>query len=117
MGLTSAAAAATPNTITALATTAAGMAAADYSDERLCGVLSSLDHRLADMWAGLPTNSLLVVATGAGDSAACERASELRMKRMAGHAGLPRWSVSEEEAHVAKLAREVQGLCWVAVKQ
>lgn len=91
----------------------------DYSDARLLEVAASLDRRLGALWAGLPPNTLLLVATGAGDTAACERLYELRCKRQAASRpeGMPAWSQADEAAFADKAAREVKALAFFAVKQ
>ncbi|KAG2491028.1 hypothetical protein HYH03_010476 [Edaphochlamys debaryana] len=88
----------------------------DYSDAALDAVLRSYDGRLQALWGALPERWMLVVATGAGDTAEYDRRYEQRCKRCAADSGLPAWSQAEETALHEFGALQVQGLAFAAMK-
>lgn len=86
--------------------------------DRLKEQLARLDARVAQVYDAAPPNTLVIVATGVGDSAEAERLTELMCKRQQGLLdGLPPWSVADEDAHAAFLEEQLLGLAFIAVKQ
>lgn len=92
-----------------------------YSDAALASQLDdrlrSLDGYINDVFASLPANTLLMVVTGAGDTAECRRQQEVKFKRQGRVDGLPMWTLKDEESYVDLLNREIQGLCFCHIKQ
>jgi RNA exonuclease 1 len=89
----------------------------DYSEEALLRVAQQLDEHVGQLYDALPPNSLLIVATGQGDTAECRRQQELKYRRQNGLDGLPRWSQAAEEEFGELCDRVMRGLCFAAVKQ
>mmetsp|Transcript_21020 Transcript_21020/g.53882 ORF Transcript_21020/g.53882 Transcript_21020/m.53882 type:complete len:107 (-) Transcript_21020:148-468(-) len=86
----------------------------------MCGaqVLSSCDARIGEVWDGLASNTLLLVATGHGDTAEVQRAEESKWRRSQEEPldGLPRWTAQEDAALQALVGRVTRGLAFAAVK-
>lgn len=90
--------------------------AQDFSDAALDRQLQQLDTHIGYILSALPVNTLLIVASGEGDTAQCRRMQELKFKRAGRVDGLPDWTLKEEEAYKEAMDREIQGLCWCCVK-
>ena len=88
----------------------------DFSEERLDGLLRAMDGHVGRVWAALPRNALLLVATGHGDTGEGARQLNLRTRRMNGLDGLPAWSTEDEDAYAAAAEATLQGLAFAAVK-
>ena len=82
-------------------------------DERL----RALDIHIGSVLKSLPDNSLLIVATGCGDTAECRRQQEVKFKRQGRVDGLPAWTLKDEDDYVELLNREIQGLCFCHIKK
>ncbi len=91
--------------------------APDYSEAALLRVAQQLDAHVGEVYDALPPNSLLIVATGQGDTPECRRQQELKYRRQNGLDGLPRWSQAAEEEFSELCDRVMRGLCFAAVKQ
>ncbi|GAX82434.1 hypothetical protein CEUSTIGMA_g9862.t1 [Chlamydomonas eustigma] len=88
----------------------------DLSDGAQDLLLQRLDDHIGAVYQSMPANTLLVVATGQGDTADCRRMQELKFKRQGRVDGLPAWTLADEEAYAERLNREMQGLCFCSVK-
>ncbi|GLI65955.1 hypothetical protein VaNZ11_009636 [Volvox africanus] len=88
----------------------------DYSDAVLDQLLVTYDDRLRRLWEALPTRYMLVITTGAGDTAEYDRLYEQKCKRGSKESGLPSWTLAEEEVLLECGARVMQALCLAAVK-
>jgi RNA exonuclease 1 len=88
----------------------------DFSEARLDGLLRAMDSHVGRIWAALPRNALLLVATGHGDTGEGARQLGLRTRRMNGLDGLPAWSTEDEDAYAAAAEATLQGLAFAAVK-
>eukprot|EP00873_Tetraselmis_striata_P024787 jgi/Tetstr1/445051/TSEL_032856.t1 len=86
--------------------------------KQLAEVLSSCDARIGEVWDGLASNTLLLVATGHGDTAEVQRAEESKWRRSQEEPldGLPRWTAQEDAALQALVGRVTRGLAFAAVK-
>jgi hypothetical protein len=102
---------------TAAAAAAAAAAEGDYSDERLQTTARQLDEHIGKVYDALPPNSMLIVATGQGDTAECRRQQELKYRRQNRLDGLPPWSQAAEEQFHELCDEVMRGLCFAAVKQ
>ncbi|PNH04739.1 Small RNA degrading nuclease 5 [Tetrabaena socialis] len=89
--------------------------AADYSDAVLEALLRAYDNRLRRLYEQLPQHWLVVVTTGAGDTAEYGRLYELKCKRCSQDSGLPAWTQAEELALNEMAASVMQGLCFAKV--
>ncbi|GFH22916.1 exonuclease domain-containing protein [Haematococcus lacustris] len=77
--------------------------------------LRHVDRAVGELWSALPSNSLLLVATGQGDTGEVERLREQRAKRMAVE-GCAAWRNAQQAAFEALEAVAMQGLLFAAVK-
>jgi hypothetical protein len=89
----------------------------DFSEEALDARLRKLDGQIGEVYSALPSNTLLMVCTGQGDTAEGRRLQELQFKRQGKVDGLPRWTQADEEAFCESNEREVVALCFCSVKQ
>jgi hypothetical protein len=105
------------STAAAAAAAAAAAGEGDYSDERLQATARQLDEHIGKVYDALPANSLLIVATGQGDTAECRRQQELKYRRQNRLDGLPPWSTAAEEQFSELCDEVMRGLCFAAVKQ
>lgn len=87
------------------------------SEAALDAQLRALDDHVSRIHDALPANTLLLLATGQGDTAECRRQQELKFKRQGRVDGLPAWTLRDEDAYAERLNREIQGLCFCHVKQ
>jgi hypothetical protein len=90
--------------------------AEDLSEVAHDALLQRMDNHVGVIYEAMPSNSMLVIATGQGDTADCRRMMELKFKRQGRVDGLPTWSLEDEEAYAEKMNREMQGLCFCSVK-
>ncbi len=89
----------------------------DFSEEALDARLRKLDGQIGEVYQSLPSNTLLMVCTGQGDTAEGRRLQELQYKRQGKVDGLPKWTQADEEAFCKSNERELLALCFCAVKQ
>ena len=87
-----------------------------YSSTQQQLLLKHLDQHVREVWEALPHNTLLLVATGQGDTAEVRRQHEMKAKRMARLEGLPTWSTADEAALSLLTEQEMQALCFCAIK-
>ena len=87
------------------------------SEDALDAQLRALDDHVGRIHNALPANTLLLLATGQGNTAECRRQQELKYKRQGRVDGLPAWTLRDEDAYAERLNREIQGLCFCHVKQ
>jgi hypothetical protein len=78
--------------------------------------LAALDRAIGKMYAALPRNGLLVVATGQGDTAEMRRQFELKAKRQQGVPGLSPWTTADEERFCEWTEGTLKALAFAAVK-
>ncbi|KAF6265013.1 ribonuclease H-like domain-containing protein [Scenedesmus sp. NREL 46B-D3] len=88
-----------------------------YSQQHLQNRLAALDHNIGSVYAALPHNALLIVATGHGDMPELRWQQELKYKREQRQDGLKPWSTVDEEAFCALLEEQMRALCFCAIKQ
>ncbi|KAJ9528652.1 hypothetical protein QJQ45_020371 [Haematococcus lacustris] len=86
-----------------------------YGGASLEATLRHVDRAVGELWSALPSNSLLLVATGQGDTGEVERLREQRAKRMAVE-GCAAWRNAQQAAFEALEAMAMQGLLFAAVK-
>jgi hypothetical protein len=88
-----------------------------YGEQQLQNKLAALDHNIGSIYAALPANTLLIVATGQGDMPELRWQQELKYKREQRLDGLKPWSTADEEAFCALMEEQMRALCFCAVKQ
>jgi hypothetical protein len=88
-----------------------------YSDQQLQTKLAALDSHISTIYAALPQNALLIVATGHGDMPELRRQQELKYKREQRLDGLKPWSTADEEAFCRMMEQQMRALCFCAVKR
>mmetsp|Transcript_18913 Transcript_18913/g.52754 ORF Transcript_18913/g.52754 Transcript_18913/m.52754 type:complete len:651 (+) Transcript_18913:172-2124(+) len=89
----------------------------EFVGKTFCEVLEAADRRVGRLWEALPKNSLLVVATGFGDTAEMRRVQESRWRRRQEEPldFLPPWQSSDEQMMKALAKTAGVGLCLSAV--
>jgi hypothetical protein len=88
-----------------------------YSQQQLQSKLAMLDRHIGSIYAALPHNALLIVATGHGDMPELRWQQELKYKREQRLDGLKSWSTVDEEAFCALVEEQLRALCFCAVKR
>eukprot|EP00887_Chlorella_sp_A99_P005460 scaffold1.g5460.t1 len=106
---------------TALAAAAEPAPCASYSSPHWQGEVESalrgLDAHMEALWEGLPPGTLLIVATGQGDTPYSRHVQEQRYRRQQRLDGQPPWSPAAEADLAALQARAQRALCFAAVKR
>jgi hypothetical protein len=88
-----------------------------YSDQALQSKLAALDRHIGIIYAALPANALLIVATGHGDMPELRRQQEMKYKREQRLDGMRPWSTADEEAFCRVMEQQMRTLCFCAVKR
>lgn len=88
-----------------------------YSQQQMQSKLAALDQHIGSIYAALPQNALLIVATGHGDMPELRWQQELKYKREQRLDGLRPWSTADEEAFCALTEQQLRALCFCAVKR
>lgn len=85
--------------------------------EGLQGLLAELDDRFQKLYDALETNTLLIVATGHGDTSSVRRLQELKWKScQSKEAGLEKWTRSNEDVLEEFAARAETTLAFTCMK-
>jgi RNA exonuclease 1 len=88
-----------------------------YGEQQLHSKLAALDRHVGSIYAALPPNALLIVATGHGDMPELRRQQELKYKREQRLDGMRPWSTADEEAFCRTMEEQMRALCFCAVKR
>lgn len=88
-----------------------------YDDDQLMQVCSRLDARIGAIWKSLPPNTLLIVATGQGDTSESKRQIELKYKRQNGIDDMKPWTPKDEDKLAEYLDQQIKCICCCAIKE
>ena len=76
-----------------------------------------LDERVRQLWDAMPTNGMLILCTGAGDTARARTLQERKWKRSRGLGPWGAWTDEAEEELRRLRERVSRGVVFAGVKQ